>query len=115
MKILKLLNNKYFSIIFILLIGIPVHAEDQPADIWNIEKKKIEEQSIEIEKETSENDIEIKENFESNIYNMQSEKKISTISLDENLDEQEIKIIGLYDPEDYNLDINMWSIQMVIN
>ena len=41
MKILKLLNKKYFSIIFFLFIGLSVHAEDQPADIWNIEKKKL--------------------------------------------------------------------------
>ena len=39
---------------------------------------------------------------------MQAQEQISTISLENNLEAQEIKIIGLYDPEDYDLDINMW-------
>ena len=44
MKNLKLLNKKYFSIIFIFLFfGLSVLSEE-PVDIWNLEeKKKIEE------------------------------------------------------------------------
>ena len=41
MKILKLLNKKYFSILLIVLIGFTSYAEEQPVDIWNIENKKI--------------------------------------------------------------------------
>ena len=41
MKILKLLSKKNFSIIAILFIGLASFAEEQPVDIWNIEKKKI--------------------------------------------------------------------------
>ncbi len=106
MKISKLLNKKYFSIVLILLIGLSVHAEDQPTDIWNIEKKKVEEESLE---KKIENNTETKDIFESNVYNMQTQKKLSTIDLDENLETEESMIIGLYDPEDYDLDINMWS------
>ena len=40
---------------------------------------------------------------------MQSQKKTEKFEFDENLNAKEIKIIGLYDPEDYGLDINMWS------
>ena len=40
MKILRLLNKKSFTIVLIILFGFSVYAEDQPADIWNIEKKK---------------------------------------------------------------------------
>jgi len=108
MKILKLLNKKYFLIIFFLLIGLPVHAEEQPADIWNIEKKKIEEKVLEKKIETSENNNKIKKNSDSSVYNLQAQEQISTISFENNLEAQEIKIIGLYDPEDYDLDINMW-------
>jgi len=108
MKILKLLNKKYFLIIFFLLIGLSVHAEEQPADIWNIEKKKIEEKVLEKKIETSENNNKIKKNSDSSVYNLQAQEQISTISLENNLEAQEIKIIGLYDPEDYDLDINMW-------
>ena len=107
MKILKLLNKKYFLIIFFLLIGLSTHAEEQPADIWNIEKKKIEEKVLEEKIETTENNDKIK-NFDSSVYNLQAQEQISTISLENNLEAQEIKIIGLYDPEDYDLDINMW-------
>ena len=39
MKILKLLNKKYFSIVFILFFSLTSFAEDQPVDIWNIEKE----------------------------------------------------------------------------
>ena len=43
MRILKLLNKKYLSIIIIFLLSsVNVIAEDQPIDIWNIDKKAIE-------------------------------------------------------------------------
>ena len=40
---------------------------------------------------------------------MQSQKKNETIQLDVSLKNNEIKIYGLFDPEDYDLEINMWS------
>jgi len=43
MKISKLLNKKYFSIILILLFGMSASAEDKPVDIWNLDKKEFEE------------------------------------------------------------------------
>ena len=109
MKISKLLNKKYFSIILILLFGMSANAEDKPVDIWNIDKKEIEENSTKDEEVISQNKIEINENLDTNIINMQSGKENSTINLEEELETQEIKIIGLYDPEDNGLDIDMWS------
>jgi len=109
MKISKLLNKKNFSIILILLFGLSANAEDKPVDIWNIDKKEIEENSIKDEKVISQDKIEVNENFDSNVYNMQSQKDNAIINLEEELETREIKIIGLYDPEDYGLDINMWS------
>ena len=42
MKILKLLNKKNLSIIIIsLLFPLSSIAEDEPVDIWNIDKKEI--------------------------------------------------------------------------
>ena len=41
MRILRLLNKKYLSIIFILF-STSVYAEEKPVDIWNIDKKNIE-------------------------------------------------------------------------
>ncbi len=109
MKILKLLNKKHFLIIITLLFGISSYAEEKPVDIWNIDEKKITEETLKNKKVNSEGEKEIKENFDSNVYNMQSEKELSTISLEEKIESKEIEIVGLYDPEEYGLDINMWS------
>ena len=105
MRILKLLNKKYFSIIIIFLLSsVNVIAEDQPIDIWNIDKKAIE---------TITEDISLNEitgaTAESNIYNMQADKKKDSIKLDQELASKEIKIVGLYDPADYGLSMDMWS------
>ncbi len=106
MKILKLLNKRYLSIIFIFSIGFNSLADDKPVDIWDLNKKQIEQED-KIIKEKKSKDI---ENLpEPSIYEMQSVKDNNFIQLDKNIDSKKIKIIGLYDPEDYGLDINMWS------
>ena len=105
MKILKLLNKKNFSIIFISLLSyVSTYAEDKPADIWNIDKKKVKES---IEGKSSVEKIE--EISESNIYQLQTDKNIDSISFDKELTSKKIEIVGLYDPEDYGLSIDMWS------
>ena len=105
MKILKLLNRKNLSIIIIsLLLSFSSIAEDKPVDIWNIDKKEAElsiEENISVEK--------INEISESSIYEKQTDKNVNSIKLDQELKSKEIKIAGLYDPEDYGLSINMWS------
>ena len=65
MKISKLLNKKYFSIILILFFGLSSYAEENPVDIWNIEEKQVEEESLEKNLETSKNKIQINENEDS--------------------------------------------------
>ena len=108
MKILRLLNNKKIIIFFfIFLLDSNSIAEDQPIDIWNTDKKKIEENQSS-EKNTIEENDSKKKLFESDIYKMQSDKNNNTIELDQDLSSKELKIFGLYDPEDYSLDINMW-------
>ena len=84
--------------------SVNVIAEDQPIDIWNIDKKAIETTSEDI----SSNEI-TGATAESNIYNMQADKKKSSIKLDQELASKEIKIVGLYDPADYGLSMDMWS------
>ena len=106
MKILRLLNKKFYLFLLISFLGLNVHAEDQPVDIWNIDKNKnniSNDQSIENKPSDS------TEINESNIYKMQSQKKLDPIELDVSLDNEKINIYGLYDPEDYDLDISMWS------
>ena len=108
MKILKLLNKKYFLIIISLIIGLNSFADEKPIDIWNIEKKKVED-DLNTNAISSENERVIKQNNESSIYNMQSQKQTNVIKLEQNSLKEEIKIIGLYDPEDYGLNLNMWT------
>ena len=105
MKILKLLNKKYFPIlIFSLLSGINTFAEDKPVDIWNLEKKEAD-----IVVETNISDQNQNNSNGNSIYNMQSNKKIDLIKLDQDVASKEIKIVGLYDPAEYGLSIDMWS------
>ena len=105
MKILKLLNKKILSIIIISqLLSHYSIAEDKPVDIWNIDKKIIEastEETTVVEK--------IEEISESNIYQMQTNKSVNSIQLDQDFTLKEIKIVGLYDPEEFGLSIDMWS------
>ena len=106
MKILKLLNKKYFFIIFYLFVGLSSNAEDQPVDIWNIDKQELEKKSS---SENSLVNVEDSKKTIPDIYNMQSQKNSPAIKEDEILVSKNIKITGLYDPEDFSLDINMWS------
>ena len=108
MKILRLLNRKNLSIIFILFLGCISNAEDKPVDIWNIDKNDNGDE-LTSDKVLIEQDTKIKKNSVSDIYKMQSQKQTELIELDQNLKPQQIKIFGLYDPEDNGLDINMWS------
>jgi hypothetical protein len=104
MKILKLLNKKNLSIVIFSLFSISSFAEDKPVDIWNIEKQKTE--NISEENLSIENKQVVSE---SSVYKMQSDKNEDSIKLDQELTSKTIRIAGLYDPQEYGLDINMWS------
>ena len=116
MKILKLLNKKNLSIfiIYTLLTSGILRAEEEPVDIWDLERK--EENNLETS--NSENSdledptIEIKE-----VDSLNSSNIINSDFLDQN----KINIAGLYDPADNELNIDMWSnsngeeIKIIIN
>jgi hypothetical protein len=104
MKISKLLNKKNLSIVIFSLISLSSFGEDKPVDIWNLEKQ--ESETISEENLSIENKQEVSE---SSIYKMQSDKNEVSIKLDQELTSKTIKIAGLYDPQEYGLDINMWS------
>ena len=71
MKILKLLNKNYLSIIIIyLLSSFSLIAEDKPIDIWNIDKKETEDV---IEQDSSAEKLEVIS--ENSIFDMQADKK----------------------------------------
>ena len=109
MKILKLLNKIFFIILFAHLFSfLQVTAEDKPIDIWNLEKK---ENEVSTEKNNSNENISDKSKI--SVFDMQSDKQNNPIELDEDLSSKDIKIVGLYDPQENGLSINMWSNSMV--
>ena len=102
MKNLKLLNKKYLSLIlFYLFFGFAAQSQE-PIDIWNIEETKNTENLdvTEINKK--------KDDTQNNIYKMQTQKD-DEINIDEDETLVTSKIVGLYDPAENGLDINMWS------
>ena len=104
MRISKLLNKNYLSITLVFLIfAFSAHSED-PVDIWNIEEKKSSENKIVIDKSK------IKDVRQNTIYEMQSQKKDPLdIEQDETLVSKKIEVVGLYDPAENGLSIDMWS------
>ena len=107
MKILKLLNNKNFTILLIFFLTIYVQqllATDS-VDIWNLENN-----SKEITTTPEDNIIIEKKENKNLIYEMQLQKKnIRLINEDNDFSSKKSNIIGIYDPADNDLSINMWS------
>jgi len=104
MKLLKLLNRKNLSIFIIsfLLFSNNLKSEDEPVDIWDLEKKIEENSSSEIlENEDS-------DNISINLENKSLDKPTNIINTLE-LEENKINIAGLYDPEENALNMNIWS------
>ena len=82
-------------------------SENQPVDIWNIDKNETQE-NLENKELKSDSGINMKKNS-IDVFNMQNDTKDLLIKVDETLNSKEIKILGLYDPEDYGLSMDMWS------
>ena len=108
MKNLKLLNKKLFLISFIFIFISNTLAEDKPSDIWNITEQQTQEliSTKDLSQDDNQSDNKILEN---SIYKMQPKSIKSQIEFDQNLASDQVRILGLYDPEDNGLDINMWT------
>tara|TARA_Y100000590_G_scaffold260661_1_gene292732 strand:+ start:166 stop:1923 length:1758 start_codon:yes stop_codon:yes gene_type:complete len=104
MKILKLLNKKYLPIFIICFLSLSLNlkAEDEPVDIWDLGKE-LEQNSSNVKNENSDID-EIKIDSVST----QTGNTINKINSNV-LGASKINIVGLYDPEDNGLNIDMWS------
>ena len=104
MKNLKLLSKNYFLVVlFSLFFGFAANSQE-PVDIWEVGKKKPEENITLIENEAAKN---IAQNA---IYEMQSQKE-GELNIEETqtLISKEKKLVGIYDPAENGLNINMWS------
>ena len=104
MKNLKLLSKNFFLVIlFSLFFGFAANSQE-PVDIWEVGEKKAEENTTTIE-------VEAEKNIPQNgIYEMQSQKE-GELSIEETqtLISKKTKLVGIYDPAENGLDINMWS------
>jgi len=103
MKISKLLNKNYLSIFVILFILLNsfVAAEDEPVDIWNLEKKTEENKSEII---LQDNDI----SADSIIQIQTNQSNEFEIVKGNKLNSNNINLAGLYDPSKHGLTIDMW-------
>ena len=101
---LKLLNKKYLLVsLFFLSFGFNIQSQE-PIDIWNIEEEKIIEE-ISVRENPDKKTIN-----QNKIYEMQSQKDVKlNIEETNTLTSSEVKIVGLYDPAENGLSINMWS------
>ena len=105
MKTLKLSSRNFLIYIFLLSFSFSLHATDEPIDIWKSNEKKNNE-SLELDSSLDGNN---NLNDEVNIFKIEKSKGIEDIIEDTTLNSKKIKITGLYDPQDYDLDLNMWT------
>ena len=103
MKISKLLNKNYLSIFIILIILLNsfVAAEEDPVNIWNLEKKTEENKSEII---LQDNDI----SADSIIQIQTNQSNEFEIVKGNKLNSNNINLAGLYDPSKHGLTIDMW-------
>ena len=100
MKILKLLNKKNLAILLSICLFQNVFSEEA-ADIWNLENNNVIENSEEIENENL---------LPSSVFTIESQDTTdSLIKEEENLLSRDLDIVGIYDPSDNDLSINMWK------
>ena len=112
MKILKLLNRIFLSILLLFFTFVKIsYSEEQPVDIWNIDKSKIKQNSG---NDNTETNLKIKDDnliktFPFDPLKLEPQSSIKEIKFDQDLSSQKISILGLYDPDEFGLSLNMWS------
>ena len=101
MKHLKL-SNRNFLKFFLILFSIYFQNvySNEPIDIWNLEKEKINVYSNPDDKNV---------NQESGLYEKIIKKKNETKILNDDEIDKNILLAGLFDPQENNLVIDMWS------
>jgi len=106
MKNLKLLNKKIFTILFIFIFFFEKSFSEEPEDIWNLEK--IEDKEITVENSATED-----QSTESDsIYKIQQEREKDVMQLikeEKTLLSKKISVVGIYDPDENGLSLDMWQ------
>tara|TARA_B100000401_G_scaffold33610_1_gene20133 strand:+ start:2684 stop:4438 length:1755 start_codon:yes stop_codon:yes gene_type:complete len=103
MKISKLLNKKFFFLFsFLILISNNLNS-NEPVDIWDLENIK-KESTVETITDIQSTNIEM-----NSITNLDNSNLIG-IEQDEKIESNQIKLVGLYDPAENDLNLNMWEL-----
>ena len=102
MKILKLLSRNIFIFLFSYFLIISTSFANETVDIWNLENNK---KNNEIIKKKDNLD---KNNNQTSINNLNSTNLIS-VEQDEKFNQDENNLVGLYDPDENDLTIDMWE------
>ena len=107
MKISKLLNKKNY-LIFLFFIFFNILSANEPVDIWNIDKSKIELNEDDQNESTFSND---QSEQSISIYDLNNQTKNENQNkvFQENKIENKTSLFGLYDPDENNLSIDMWK------
>ena len=103
MRILKLLNkNLLYFILFYLLIS-SVSNSNEPVDIWKLEDIK--------KNDNSESNIQIDKSNTDVLSNINlNNTSLVFIEEEEKIESNELKLVGLYDPAENDLNLNMWEL-----
>ena len=103
MNLLKLLNKKLlFILISIFFVSNNLNS-NEPIDIWDIEKIK---KNGEAEKKNNIEYVNTDTNSNVNI----KDTNLIYIEQDEKINSDQPKLVGLYDPADNDLNLNMWEL-----
>ena len=102
MKILKLLSRNIFIFLFSYFLIISTSFANETVDIWNLENNKKNNEIIK-KKENLDNN-----NNQTSINNLNSTNLISVVQ-DEKFNQDENNLVGLYDPDENDLTIDMWE------
>ena len=102
MKILKLLSRNIFIFLFSYFLIISTSFANETVDIWNLENNK---KNNEIKKKRENLD---KNNNQTSINNFNSTNLIS-VEQEEKFNKDENNLVGLYDPDENDLTIDMWE------
>jgi len=87
-----------FAIFFIILTFNTAFGEDEPADIWKSKKSQNEQNNI--------NDNEKDITIESPIISEDIKKIV--IKIEDEIEDQNRSVIGIFDPDENNFNLNMW-------
>ena len=102
MKILKLLSRNIFIFLFSYFLIISTSFANETVDIWNLENNKKNNEIIKKKENLDKN------NNQTSINNLNSTNLIS-VEQDEKFNQDENNLVGLYDPDENDLTIDMWE------